>query len=239
MSLYDNERRYRRRFWGGVVRFVITIGVIAASAVAAYQLGIEDLESRVRGYQQEISDLEARQDRLEQENADLRVVAEKAKLTVGEWERRYRADVPDGVRKELLDLVTRRLEDGVSGQRLAFLIEAAAEPRDCAPVESKRFLVRTPLYNGPNTVVSFANDAVVVTGEGESETTADGLPQAWYDPLKPVTLKITRIDGEVREVTGNLPLQESVIHAGAEFRFQVKAGARGFAQVAAEQCAYP
>ena len=67
MSLYESDRRYRRRFWGGVVKFVVLAGLFAATAIVSYQLGIEDLESRVRGYQQEIFDLEARQNSLEQE----------------------------------------------------------------------------------------------------------------------------------------------------------------------------
>ncbi len=239
MSLYDSDRRYRRRFWGGVLRLIIFVGLIGATAVVSYQFGIEDLESQVRGYQQEIFDLENRHSELEQETANLRVAAERAKLTVAEWERRYNADVPTGDRKRMLDLATDRLQAGVTPDRLAFLIKSAEEPRDCGPVESKRFLVRTPLYDGKNTVVSFADDAILVSGTGESAKTGDGLPQAWFDPLQPVTVQITRVDGETREVAGKLPLNGSIIHGGAEHRFQLRAGATGFIQIAAEKCAYP
>jgi hypothetical protein len=239
MSLYDSDRRYRRRFWGGVVRLVIFVALIVATAIVSYQFGIEDLESQVRGYQQEIYDLENRQSMLEQETANLRLAAERAKLAVEEWERRYNADVPTGDRKEMLDLATERLEAGVSTERLGFLIKSADEPRDCEGVESKRFLVKTPLYDGKNTVVSFADDAILVTGSGESAKTADGLPQAWFDPLQPIAIQITRVDGETREVNGRLPLNGSIIQGGAEYRFQMRAGATGFVQIAAEKCAYP
>ena len=239
MSLYDSDRRYRRRFWGGMLRLVLFVALIGATAIVSYQFGIEDLESQVRGYQQEIFELENRQSQLEQETANLRVAAARAKLTVEEWERRYAADVPGGERRRMLELATERLQAGVSPDRLAFLIKSADDPRDCEPVESKRFLVRTPLYDGKNTVVSFADDAIVVSGSGESAKTADGLPQAWFDPQLPVSVEIKRIDGEVRQVAGVLPLNGSIVQGGTEHRFQMRAGATGFIQIAAEKCAYP
>jgi len=239
MSLYDSDRRYRRRFWGGILRFVVFLGLLIAAAFVSYQAGIEDLDSRVRGYQQEIHELESKQNALEQETANLRVAAERAKLAVEEWERRYADDVATGPRSRLLELVTERLNAGVSPERLGFLIQAAEEPRKCQPVESKRFLVRTPMHDGRNTVVSFAEDSIVVTGTGVPATTADGLVQAWFDPAEPITVVITRIDGTRREITGKLPLQGSIIQGGAEHRFQLRAGTNGFVQVAAEKCAYP
>ncbi len=239
MSIYDSERRYRRRMWGGLIRFIIYIGIVLATAMTAYEFGAEDIEGQRRLHQEQLLEFEQARSVSEQEAANLRVAVEKAKLAVAEWERRYDADVPTGRRKELLDLVSERLAAGVDPERLAFLIRAAEEKRDCEEVETKRFLVRTPLYDGANTSVTFANEAVAVTGSGESETTANGLPQAWYDPQKPVTLLFTRIDGQRTEVSGLLPLQQSVIHDGVEHHFLVKPGARGFAQVAAERCAYP
>jgi hypothetical protein len=239
MSLYDSERRYRRRLWGGLVRFIIFVGVVVATAMTAYEFGAEDLDSQNRLHQEQLLEFEQARNTSEQESANLRVAVEKAKLAVSEWERRYAADVPTGVRKDMMDLVNERLEAGVDPERLAFLIRAAEERRDCEEVESKRFLVRTPLYDGPNTSISFAGEAVAVTGIGESETTSTGLRQAWYDPLKPVTLTFTRIDGQTTEVSGKLPLQQSVVHDGVEHHFLVRPGARGFAQVTAERCAYP
>ena len=239
MSLYDSDRRYRRRFWGGIIRFVVFAGMLAGAAFMSYQAGIEELDSNVRGYQQEIHELESQQNALQQENANLRVAVERARLAVEEWERRYNADVATGPRRRLLELLGERLNAGVSPERLAFLVQSAEEPRKCQPVESKRFLVRTPLHDGRNTVVSFAEDAIVVTGTGVPAKTADGLVQAWFDPLEPVTLVITRIDGTSREISGKLPLNGSIIQGGAEHRFQFRAGTNGFVQVAAERCAYP
>lgn len=239
MSIYDSERRYRRRMWGGVIRLIVFVGIVLATAMTAYEFGAEDIEGQRRLHQEQLLEFEQARNASEQEAANLRVAVEKAKLAVAEWERRYEADVPTGVRQKLLELVTERLDAGIDPERLAFLITAAEDKRDCEAVETKRFLVKTPIYDGANTSVTFANEAVAVTGTGESETTDAGLPQAWYDPNKSVTLVFTRIDGQRTEVSGILPLQQSVVHDGVEHHFIVKPGARGFAQVAAERCAYP
>ena len=54
MSLYDSERRYRRRLWGGVVRFVIYIAIVVATAMTAYEFGAEDLEGQRRLHQEQL-----------------------------------------------------------------------------------------------------------------------------------------------------------------------------------------
>lgn len=239
MSLYDSDRRYRRRLWGGIFRFVVVTGLLVAVAFISYQAGIEDLESQVRGYQQEIHELETKQNTLEQETANLRVAAERARQAVEEWERRYGSDVATGTRLRLLELLTERMNAGVSPERLAFLLQAAEEPRKCQPVESKRFMIRTPLHDGRNTVVSFAEESIIVTGSGVSAKSADGLPQAWFDPAEPITVLVSRIDGKTREITGKLPLHGAIVQGGSEHRFQLRAGSNGFVQIAAERCAYP
>ena len=48
MSLYESDRRYRRRFWGGVIKFAVLAGFIVATAIISYQVGIEDLRTATR-----------------------------------------------------------------------------------------------------------------------------------------------------------------------------------------------
>ena len=68
---------------------------------------------------------------------------------------------------------------------------------------------------------------------------ADGRPQAWFDPKKPVRLTFTAVDQPSVEHAGVLPLSHSVVLGEREFRFLVQAGRRGFVLVTAEDCAYP
>ena len=104
---------------------------------------------------------------------------------------------------------------------------------------TRRFLLQTPLYNGANRSVSFANNTVTVEGEGESARDSDGKPEAWYDPAKPVRIRFTMIGGETSEVSGKLPLHHSVVADGAEQRFSVVAGERGFVEIVGDRCRFP
>ncbi|MEC9215892.1 MAG: hypothetical protein VX647_01670, partial [Pseudomonadota bacterium] len=76
-------------------------------------------------------------------------------------------------------------------------------------------------------------------GRGASAKSADGRPQAWFDPSKPVRLTFTAVDQPSVERAGVLPLSHSVVLGEREFRFLVQAGRRGFVLVTAEDCAYP
>src|SRR3546814_4259278 len=136
MSLYDSDRRYRRRFWSGIIRFGIFAGMLGGTAFISYQAGIEELDSNVRGYQREIHELESQQNALEQETANLRVATERARLAIEEWERRYDADVATGIRHELLELLTERLNAGVSPERLKFLVQAARSEEHKSALQS-------------------------------------------------------------------------------------------------------
>ena len=99
--------------------------------------------------------------------------------------------------------------------------------------------MQTPLSQGPASSVSFANGLIYVSGDGTSAKDEGGNAEAWYDPAQPVTLRFTAVGGEAQKIAGLLPLHHSVVVGSAELRFSVVAGARGFAQVAADSCRYP
>ena len=156
------------------------------------------------------------------------------------WRQRYEADVPTGQRKEYLDLIQQRLNDGMPPDRLTFLIETARKDRSCAGnPTSKRFLAQTPLYKGANDSVSFADNTVTVTAIGDSARNESGSPEAWYDPAQPVNAQFTVIGGETFETAGKLPLHHAVVVNAQEFLFTLTAGDRGFINVAADRCDYP
>jgi len=148
--------------------------------------------------------------------------------------------VPTGRVATLLNNLREKLDAGVDQDRLAFLIASAANPRTCdeQPV-TKRFLVRTPLYQGANDSVSFADGAIVVTAEGVAATDAQGRVEAWFDPAKPVTLHLTRIGGDTVDKTGMLPLHVSLVAGQSEYRFAAVEGPQGFVQISGDRCDYP
>ena len=140
----------------------------------------------------------------------------------------------------MFDAVRERLDGGVEESRLAFVIGAAKNERDCtATPVTRRFVVKTPIYDGPNDSVSFAQSTITVAAEGRSATDEAGNPEAWFDPVLPITLSFTEIGGKRAEIKGVLPLHHAMVRGDTEYRFTVVRGDRAFVDVTAEGCAYP
>ena len=162
--------------------------------LVSYQLGVEDLEAQKRQHEQVLDEINGRLAEMDQRVADqalqVRQALEKARVT----EQRYAADVPRGTDRELYDLIRARIADGLSVARLRFLIGSARRKRDCLDPDTRRFVVRTPVTSGPRSAASFGKDRITITGRGASAKSADGRPQAWFDPSKPVRLTFTAVD---------------------------------------------
>ncbi len=112
-------------------------------------------------------------------------------------------------------------------------------PRACdgAPV-TKRFMPRTAVSTGPVSYVRF-DERITVTGSGESVRTADGLPEAWYDPALPVRIDFQTLDGAVVERRGHRAVHLQMVVDRQEYRFSVVAGERRFVEITAQACALP
>jgi len=239
-GLSDPARRRRRRLWGRVARFLFLLACLLVVAVFSYRVGVERAQEDVGGLRTRIAALAGTNARLARER-DQAVAERAAALARAKAvQARYDREVPTGPSKALVALLKRRLAEGVPAERLGFVIGAATAEAKCdADTVTKRFIVQTPLYNGPNGAVSFGDNAITVTGEGESARDAGGNPEAWYDPAAPVTLHFIHVGGEAMSVNGKLPLHHSVVLGDTEYRFTVLEGARGFVKVAANRCAYP
>jgi len=239
MPLYDYDRRYRRRVWGTLTRIGFYVATIAVTALFAYRTGIEQSAERERRLEDRVAELESSLAAAEQNAIRLEAAARTAQIQYDELMTRFEAEVPQGERRQLLRLVSARLEEGLPPERLAFFIRSAAPPRDCTEAESRRFIVPTPTYDGPNTSIGFADGRITVTGRGENEVTEGGAIQGWYDPARPVTLVFTRIGGEREQVEGQLPLHHTLVLDDAEWRFTATQGERSMVDVTADRCVYP
>lgn len=231
-------RRQRRR---RLFRYALVLAVFGGLGVAAYQSGSALSERPLNQARAEIDRLTQAVRTLESENAELRTATEIARMREAELRGRYTADVPTGERKALLALVDEQLEQGADTDRLRFLIAAASHEEVCdgEPV-TKRFIVRTPLYDGAASAVSFAGDALIVTAEGEPASDEQGRVQAWFDANKPVTLKLARLGEPPTPVAGPLPLHHALVVNGDEYRLSVVAAERrGFVNVTADRCRFP
>lgn len=233
-------RRQRQRFLGRALRFTLTVAVVALVGVYAYRMGLERSGKTVASLDHSLAELTRQNAELTSTTQEMAKKLDTAEARARELERNYRRDVPSGPAEELVGLVRKKLETGVDPSRLAFVIDAAGNTRDCEEkAVTRRFLVQTPLYQGPNSSVSFANNTITIQAEGEGAQDSAGNPEAWFDPAKPVTIRFTLVGGESKAIAGKLPLHHSIVADGAEQRFSIIAGERGFVNVVGDRCRYP
>ncbi|MBI1205657.1 MAG: hypothetical protein GC191_00050 [Azospirillum sp.] len=239
LGLYDYDRRYRRRVWTGFVKFLLFIALLLAIGLFTYQIGVEQFKGRDASLREDVSHLSRQKGELELLAQQLKQAQVSAETRAAELEARLATDVPHGDLARLMQLVSERLAEGVGIERLAFVIAAVQNKRDCQSPETKRFVLSTPIYKSPNRAISFAGGTITVTGEGASMRDANGDSEAWYDPAQPVSLRITAQGGKDYPVQGVLPLHHSIVIGNSEYRFTVVAGSRSFAEVTADRCSFP
>jgi hypothetical protein len=236
LTFGDTRRRRRRLLYWRVIRVLLAVTVVAGVGGYAYQIGASAAQARTEK-------LEADLVRFQESNLDLRDRlalttrrSGQAESALDELRRRYVEDVPQGAVAELVARVEAQLRAGVEPGRLAFLIDAAESVScDGAPV-TKRFMPRTPVSTGPVSFVRFG-ERITVTGAGRSVRTAEGLPEAWYDPALPIQLDFQTLDGAVVSIEGVVPLTHNMVVDGREYRFSVVAGAQRFVDITAQDCA--
>jgi len=237
-SLYDPDRRYRKRFWASTSRSIISIVLIAIAATLAYRFGGDQNAARIEQLESEVSTLLTRTEDLEQNALHAEATARAATAQFEELRERYDRDVPTGLRREITDMVLAQLENGLDRDRLLFALRAAAAPQSCEEAETRRFIMPTPFYQGPNTSVAFAEGRVTVTGMGENATAENGGPEGWFDPAQEVTVTFTVIGGATSSISGLLPLHFSIPMDEQEWRFTVSIGEQSFANVTADRCSF-
>jgi type II secretory pathway component HofQ len=226
----------------GLVKWAVALAMIGLAGVFAYMTGTSLAEIDVQRKSEQIADLTNRANGLQTENTALRAAASQAQAQARDWEQRYKAEVPTGDRKVLLDLATRKLNEGVDLARLTFLINAAANARVCdAELESKRLRVKTPIGKaGKETSAAFADRKITITADGVPAVNEKGEKESWFDPTQPVTFQFTPLNGQAVAATGIVPLQHQMVMGDSEFHFSIDIDERkGFALVTSERCNFP
>ena len=159
-----------------------------------------------------------------------------------DWEQRYKADMPAGNSKALLDLANSKLAAGVDIARLTSLINAASNPRVCDDKpETKRVQVKTPIGKaGKEATAAFADHKVTVTADGQPTLDDKGQKESWFDPAQPITVHFAPLAGAAIDASGVVPLQHQMVIGDSEFRFSVDVDkSKGFATVTGERCNFP
>jgi hypothetical protein len=236
---YYSGGRHRRRAKERRNKIILVVVFLMTLAGVSYWWGGENVRMSEVAYKQKSIQLEEEREGLEKVITDLRTEVQSTQVRYQQLDEKYKQEVPQGEFKNLTDLVRKQLNAGIKPERLAFVIESARPPKNCSEPTQKRFVVKTPVYNGPHGTVSFGNGVVTVTGEGEAATNSNGLPEAWYDPGKPVKIVFIEIGGKRTVKEGLLPIQHSLVVGSKEHRFTVAAGERSFIAVTSDSCDYP
>jgi hypothetical protein len=242
LGMAERQARARRRVIWAVVKWAAALALVGLAGMFAYETGTSLAEIDVRRKNDQIAALTTQLQGLQTENAGLRARATQAQQQVKETEERYKAQIPTGDAKALLDLANRKLAEGTDLARLTFLINAASNPRVCDDKpETKRVQVKTPIGKaGKEASAAFADRKVTVTADGQPALDNKGQKESWFDPAQPITVHFAPLAGQAIDASGVVPLQHQMVIGDSEFRFSVDVDERkGFATVTGERCNFP
>ncbi len=240
-TLGSSKRQRQRQAFARMVRWVVAIALVLALGLVAYQTGRAQNAAVIERLGTEVERLEADLGRARTEAVAAQEQARAATDRAIAIAERYQRDVPQEDRARLLALLDRRLGDGLSPERLRFVLEAVEPREECADaVETRRFLVTTPVATTREGTVSFGGNRIVVTGQGTPDRDDEGRPVGWFDVAQPVSIRFLKVDGAVSLAEGVLPLAHRLVDGDREWRFLVRPQSeRGFVEVTGQTCAFP
>jgi cell division protein FtsB len=238
LSNYNPHSRYRERSMQRVSNSIAMVIVIIMSTGVGLWFGKQYAAQNQISLNEQVKTLTTQNTELQESVTELRAEAQTANTRYEQIRAEYESQIPEGPMQDIIKLVREQLGQGMAPERLSFLIRSARPPTGCNEPETKRFVVTTPAYKGPESTVSVADDLVLVSGTGASAKNDKGQPEAWYDPAQAISVRFK--NGEVVETKkGNLPLRHSIIANNREYRFTIEEGSRSFAKVVYDSCAYP
>lgn len=240
LSPYNPYQRYKYRAVRRVIRFTLAIIMVVILLGLGFWIGLQSRDQRAVLLEAQIEEIRTQRDQLQKIVTDLGAEAQTATMRLEQLQDIYSETVPEGPVENLVNLVREQIEEGMDPERLAFIIRSARPPHNCTEPETQRFVITTPAYNGPESVAEIGGGEVTIAGQGSSAKSKDGQEgEAWYDPAKRVSLIFKTRDGRIMKKSGVMPLYQSVVAEGREYRFTIEEGARSFAKVTYDSCDYP
>ncbi len=238
LNSYNPHNRYRERAQARVTNAISMLLVIALSACVGFWMGKQYGVEQNISLEDQVESLTKERNTLQSNVTERRAEAQTANTRYEQIKAEYNAIMPEGPMQDLTRLVRAQIDQGMAPERLAFVIKSARPPTGCTEPETKRFVVSTPRYTGPASSASVAEGGIIIKAKGSSASNKEGQPEAWYDPAQNVEVSFVSPEGtEVKK--GAFPIRHSVVHAGREYRFTIEEGAKSFAKVVFDSCAYP
>lgn len=238
VSSYNPSARYRDRAVQRMTNAISMLIVIALSASVGFWMGKQYGVEQNISLQDQVESLTRERNTLQTNVTELRAEAQTANTRYEQTKAEYNAILPEGPMQDLTKLVRQQIDQGMAPERLAFVIKSARPPTGCTDPETKRFVVSTPSYTGPDSSATVADGGIIIKANGASSFNKDGKAEAWFDPAQNVEVSFISPAGtEVKK--GAFPIRHSVVHEGREYRFTIEEGAKSFAKVVFDSCAYP
>lgn len=238
-GIIDPSRRARRRATSAWIARVFWLIVFAAGLYGAFRFGGEQnraaLDHLTTEHANQGADLAAQKAKV----VTLTASADTAARKLADLELRYDQNVPKGEAAALVALLNLRLKDGVSADRLAFVLEHLSPDQTCTALDPHSLVITTPLVRGRNVNVSYESGRLTVSGTGQSAQGESGSPESWYDPSAIVAIRLTPIDGEDVTLLGKLPLQKTIVTGNARLNLLIAEGDRGRVNITGERCVFP
>ena len=237
---YDPHTRYKKRFIHRLMSGLLFLGLIAVCVACGFWLGRLQSEQRIKLAQDQLALLTSQKEGLEEMLLQVRTEAQTAMMRYQQLQGQVEEQIPEGGPMEaLVGLLRQQLDEGMDPQKLTFAIRSAQPPRNCSEPETLRFVIKTPVYTGPDSFVQVADGGLTIRGEGASARNDKGESEAWYDSSKAVSIRFQNADGQTETKTGVMPLHHSVVIGAREYRLTIEEGSRSFAKVTFDSCDYP
>ncbi|MES2729688.1 MAG: hypothetical protein V4621_06295 [Pseudomonadota bacterium] len=237
---YDPSGRYQERARRQTVQMFAMLAGIVILFMLGLWVGRQYAAAQLKSYAKQTQAQQTQVQEMQEDLTALRAEAQAAQMRYEQLNIQMSSVYPaDGPLRDLVDLTRKQLEAGLAPERLALVIRSARPPRNCVDPVTKRFVVMTPAYKGPDAQVAIAESGLRVTGRGMSAINAAGQPEAWFDTAKPVTLVFQTVDGRKETKQGVLPLQHVIVSGDREYRFTVAAGDKSFGRITFDSCEYP
>lgn len=238
LSYYNPHDRYRQRHLQRLMRICFFLALMSVFGGIGFWLGGMSADRSAAVVREKNQALLGQVEGLQREMTQMRAEVQTANARYEQLQAAYNEAIPEGPMRDLTNLIREQLQEGMDPEIIKFAVLASRPPRNCTDPETKRFVVSTPAYQGPDSEISIAEGAIRITGSGVSARNDKGDPEAWYDPAKSIDLVFISGGEEVKK-SGTLPIQHTVILEDKQFRFTVEEGSRSFAKVTFDSCDYP
>lgn len=189
ISPYNPYDRYRRRAADRLAGVGVVVLIVGLAGGFGFWMGGLHAAHKIVYLQGQVDEHNQRNDQMQTTLTELSAEAQTAVMRYEQLQDTYQQAIPEGPMQNLTTLVRKQLDEGMDPQRLEFVIRSARPPRNCTEPETKRFVISTPSYTGPDSQVEIAEGVIAIKGSGSSASNAKGESEAWYDPSKSVSLE--------------------------------------------------